>query len=50
MERGKYMGIKFVKYPCRNCIYFNTCGNNSRTNPCKGRTTKSEREKKNDKV
>ena len=29
-------------YPCRNCVYFNTCGENMRTEPCEGRRTKSE--------
>lgn len=37
-----------VKYPCRGCVYFNTCGSNTRTENCAGRKTKSEdkREKK----
>lgn len=30
-------------FPCRNCVYFKTCGDNMRTNPCKGRVTKSSR-------
>lgn len=34
-----------VKYPCRNCVYFATCGDNSRTEPCKGRVTKSEKKR-----
>lgn len=33
------------KYPCRNCIYYNACGDKSRTMPCKGRKTPSERKK-----
>lgn len=37
----------FVKYPCRNCIYFKVCGENARTMPCKGRKTKSEAKKEN---
>lgn len=32
-----------VKYPCRNCVYFKTCGENTRTEPCKGRQTKREK-------
>ena len=36
-----------VKYPCRNCIYFKACGDNMRTEPCKGRKTKSELKKEN---
>lgn len=31
-----------VLYPCRNYIYFKTCGDNMRTMSCKGRKTKSE--------
>lgn len=31
-----------VKYPCRNCVYFKTCGENTRTESCKGRQTKTE--------
>ena len=31
-----------AQYPCRNCIYFHTCGENTRTEYCAGRTTKSE--------
>ena len=34
-----------VKYPCRNCIYFEVCGDNMRTQECTGRTTKSEKAK-----
>ena len=33
------------KYPCRNCIYWNACGDKSRTMPCKGRKTPSEKKK-----
>lgn len=29
-----------VKYPCRNCVYFNQCGDNQRTQYCAGRKTK----------
>ena len=32
-----------AKYPCRNCVYFNTCGDSARTMPCEGRTTKTQR-------
>lgn len=34
-----------VKYPCRNCIYFEACGETTRTMPCDGRMTKSEKKK-----
>ena len=33
------------KYPCRNCIYFDACGDNTRTMPCYGRQTKSQKRK-----
>ena len=39
------MEIKNVKYPCRNCVYFKTCGDNTRTELCKGRMTKSEQKR-----
>ena len=32
-----------VKYPCRNCVYFDQCGDGSRTVPCAGRLTQRER-------
>ena len=32
---------KNVKNPCKGCIYFSQCGDNSRTAPCKGRKTKT---------
>ena len=35
------------KHPCINCIYFEACGETTRTMHCEGRMTKSE--KKNDK-
>ena len=31
-----------AKYPCRGCIYFKVCGENTRTYPCTGRKTKRE--------
>ena len=34
--------MKTVKHPCQNCVYFRTCGESARTEPCKGRMTKSE--------
>lgn len=39
------METKNVKYPCRNCVYFATCGDNMRTERCKGRMTKSEQKR-----
>ena len=37
--------MKQPKYPCRNCIYYNACGDKSRTMPCEGRKTKSQKRK-----
>lgn len=39
------MNNNTVKYPCRGCVYFNACGDNTRTTPCQGRKTKSETKK-----
>ena len=36
-----------AKYPCKNCIYFNACGETTRTQKCDGRITKSEKKKEN---
>ena len=30
-------------HPCINCIYFNVCGSVTRTVPCKGRMTKTDK-------
>lgn len=32
-------------HPCLNCIYFKACGETTRTMPCDGRMTKSEKKK-----
>ena len=34
---------KQIKHPCIGCVYFNACGKISRTTPCDGRMTQSER-------
>lgn len=39
--------MKDVKKPCIGCIYFKVCGSTTRTEPCKGRETKSEKKKEN---
>ena len=41
-----------VKHPCQGCIYFKQCGETTRTMPCAGRKTKSEkkREEKKEKT
>lgn len=39
------MSKKNVKYPCRNCVYFSTCGDTTRTEHCDGRETKSEKKR-----
>lgn len=36
-----------VKRPCIGCIYFEACGSTTRTMPCDGRQTKTEKEKAN---
>lgn len=36
---------KQVKKPCAGCVYFNACGDSSRTEPCAGRMTKTEQKK-----
>ncbi|MCH5191881.1 MAG: hypothetical protein J1F23_06915 [Oscillospiraceae bacterium] len=33
---------KQPNYPCRGCVYFKACGENTRTMPCDGRQTKTE--------
>lgn len=35
-----------VKHPCQGCVYFNACGESTRTEPCAGRMTKRERKHK----
>jgi len=35
-----------VKHPCKGCVYFNACGDSSRTAPCKGRQPKKEKNSK----
>ena len=39
------MAREYPQHPCRNCIYFKACGENTRTMPCKGRVTKSQKKK-----
>lgn len=34
-----------VKKPCIGCVYFAACGSTTRTEPCKGRITKSRKAK-----
>lgn len=33
------------KYPCRSCVYFDACGDNTRTAFCAGRMTKTDKKK-----
>lgn len=42
------MNGKSVKFPCRGCVYFHACGENTRREPCAGRKTKTEDRKTND--
>jgi len=37
--------MKIVKYPYKNCVYFATCGSNTRTEQCSGRKTKAEQKR-----
>ena len=37
-----------VKHPCQGCIYFNACGENTRTEPCYGRKTRRDAKKEKD--
>ena len=39
--------MKHVNKPCIGCIYFDACGETTRTMPCDGRQTKSERKRGN---
>lgn len=34
-----------VKNPCKGCIYYKVCGSYTRTMPCEGRITKSQKKK-----
>ena len=34
-----------VKHPCIGCVYFKVCGENTRTEPCYGRKTKTDAKK-----
>lgn len=33
-------------FPCRNCVYFDACGERNRTVPCDRRETKSDLKRK----
>ena len=37
------MTNKTVKHPCQGCVYFKVCGENTRTEPCNGRKTKTQK-------
>jgi hypothetical protein len=47
LEQGG-VKMKQPKHPCINCIYFKACGETTRTMPCKGRMTKSEKKKESE--
>lgn len=36
---------KSIKYPCRSCKYYNSCGSAARLEPCEGRAIKIKRKK-----
>lgn len=44
---NKHGEFAMTQYPCRNCIYFSECGITTRTQPCQGRRTKTNRRKDN---
>lgn len=44
-EEQEEIGMKNVKHPCKGCIYYATCGESTRTMPCNGRKTKSEKKR-----
>ena len=33
-----------VKHPCQGCVYYNVCGESTRTMYCAGRRTKRQRQ------
>ena len=35
--------MRTVQKPCIGCVYFDACGSNTHTEPCKGRMTKREK-------
>jgi hypothetical protein len=37
--------MKQVQKPCIGCVYFDACGETTRTMPCDGRMTASERKR-----
>jgi len=39
-----------LKYPCRNCVYFKTCGSTTRTEVCHGRMTATQAKKAREKA
>lgn len=41
--------MNMPKKPCQSCIYFNTCGDYQRTQPCFGRKTKADKKRENKK-
>lgn len=47
-ECEEYINLSYknknnVKYPCRNCKYFEICGNTNRTQKCNGRELKGKK-------
>ena len=39
------MENKNANYPCINCVYFNECGDNTRTEKCEGRKENNQKRK-----
>ena len=43
VERSAERRMTMPKYPCRGCVYYKVCGENTRTAPCYGRMTKRDK-------
>ena len=39
---------KMPKHPCQGCVYYKSCGESTRTEPCYGRMTKREKRAKDE--
>ena len=43
--KGMHVDVVNVKHPCQGCVYYKACGNMAKTEPCKGRQTKTEQKR-----
>jgi len=47
MTRLRQKGeCNMCQYPCRNCVYYKECGESTRTMPCNGRMTKTDKKRR----